>query len=169
MTPSIFYWFNWIEQTRFSIWMRESPSVLAFPNVLFLHTLAMAFLAGTNAAVDLRVLGFAPEMRLAPMEKFFPLMWSSFWVMLVTGLLLLFAYPTKAFTNPVWYVKFAFIALALWNTRSIQNQMFRDPRLDAQPMPRQWKVLASTSLIFWAGAITAGKLLAHTYTRLYAH
>ena len=137
--------------------------------MLFLHTLAMAFLAGTNAAVDLRVLGFAPEMRLAPMEKFFPLMWSSFWVMLVTGLVLLVAYPTKAFTNPVWYVKFTFVALALRNARSIQNQMFRDPGLDVRPVPRQWKVLASTSLIFWAGAITAGKLLGHTYTRLYAH
>jgi hypothetical protein len=164
-----FHWFHWIEQTDFSHWMRESPSVLAFPNILFLHTLAMAFLVGTNAAVDFRLLGFAPQMRVAPMEKFFPLMWSSFWVMVVTGMMLLIAYPAKAFTNPLWYVKFVFIALALVNTRLIKTRVFRDPGLDVRPVPTNWKILAGTSLFFWAGAITAGKLLAHTYTRLYSY
>ena len=164
-----FQWFHWIEQSDFSVWIRESPSVLAFPNILFLHTLAMAFVAGTSAAVDFRVLGFAPGMRLAPMEKFFTLMWSAFCVMVVTGLVLLIAYPTKAFTNPVWYVKFAFIGLALVNTRLIKNQVFRDPHLDVRPVPTKWKILAGTSLLFWAGAIVAGKLLAHTYTRLYSN
>ena len=164
-----FHWLHWIERSAFSVWLRESPSALAFPNILFLHTLAMGFVAGTNAAVDFRVLGFAPGLRLAPMEKFFPLMWSAFWVMAVTGMMLLVAYPTKAFTNPVWYVKFVFVALALVNTRRIQARVFRDPEVDARPLSRQWKILAGASLVFWTGAITAGKLLAHTYTRLYAY
>ena len=167
--PFYFHWFHWIERSAFSVWLRESPSALAFPNVLFLHTLAMGFVAGTNAAVDFRLLGFAPGMRLAPMEKFFPLMWAAFWVMVVTGLMLLAAYPTKAFTNPVWYAKFVFIALALVNTRLIENRIFRDPDVDVQPVPGRWKLLAGTSLVFWAGSITAGKLLAHTYLRLFSY
>jgi len=167
--PFYFHWFHWIERSAFSVWLRESPSALAFPNVLFLHTLAMGFVAGTNAAVDFRLLGFAPGMRLAPMEKFFPLMWAAFWVMVVTGLMLLAAYPTKAFTNPVWYVKFVFIALALVNTRLIENRIFRDPDVDVQPVHGRWKLLAGTSLVFWAGSITAGKLLAHTYLRLFSY
>ena len=73
MTPSIFYWFNWDRADAFSIWMRESTSVLAFPNILFLHTLAMGS-SGTNAAVDLRVLGFAPEMRSRADGEILPLM-----------------------------------------------------------------------------------------------
>ena len=163
------HWFHWIERSAFSVWLRESPSALAFPNILFLHTLAMGLVAGTNAAVDFRVLGFAPGMRLAPMEKFFPLMWSGFWVMVVTGVMLLIAYPTKAFTNPVWYVKFVFIALALVNVRLIEDHVFRDPDVDRRPVPRPVKILAGTSLFFWAGAITAGKLLAHTYIRLFSY
>jgi hypothetical protein len=166
--PFYFHWFHWIEQSEFSSWIRESPSVLVFPNILFLHTLAMGFVAGTNAAVDFCLLGFAPGLSIRAMEKFLPLMWSAFWVMVVTGIVLLIAYPTKAFTNPVWYIKFVFIALALVETHKINSQVFGDPNLDTRPVPRKWKMMAGASLFFWAGAITAGKLLAHTYSRLYA-
>ena len=62
-----------------------------------------------------------------------------------------------------------FIALALVNTRLIEDRVFRDPDVDVRPVPRQWKILAGTSLFFWTGAITAGKLLAHTYTRLFSY
>lgn len=161
--------FHWIELSALSIWMRESPSALAFPNILFLHTLAMGWVAGVNAAIDLRILGFASSMRLAPMEKFLPLAWSAFLVSVVTGILLLVAYPTKAFTNPVWYIKFAFIGLAIVNTRLIRDRVLRHPSVDALPCPAAWKVLAVSSLLFWAGAIVSGKLLAHTYTRLFSY
>jgi hypothetical protein len=162
------FYLYWIEQSAFSIWLRESPSVLAFPTILFLHTFAMALLAGTNAAIDLSILGFAPRLRLAPMEDFFPLIWSSFWIMAITGVALLMAYPTKAFMNPVWYIKFVFIGLALVNMSMIKHRVFGDPRLDEGRVPRKWKLLATTSLVLWAGAITSGKLLAHTYTYLYS-
>jgi len=161
--------FHWIEQSGLSVWIRESPSALAFPNILFLHTLSMGLVAGMNAAIDFRVLGFAPGLRLAPMEKFFPLFWGALWVAAITGTLLLVAYPTKAFTNPVWYVKFAFIGLALLTTRRIRMRVLPDPAASARPAPVKWKALAGASLFFWAGAITSGKLLAHTYTRLFSY
>jgi hypothetical protein len=50
--------------------LRESPSLWAFPFVLILHTVGMGFLAGTNVAMDLRVVGFAPKVPLALVEKF---------------------------------------------------------------------------------------------------
>ena len=71
------YYFYWIEQSTFSTWLRESPSLLVFPTILLLHTIGMGFLAGTNAAIDLRVLGVASKMRIAPMQKFYPLMWGA--------------------------------------------------------------------------------------------
>ena len=40
--------FNWIETTALSIWLRESPSLWAFPFVLILHTVGLAFLVGSN-------------------------------------------------------------------------------------------------------------------------
>jgi hypothetical protein len=163
---AVAYYFYWIEQSTFSTWLRESPSLLVFPTILLLHTIGMGFLAGTNAAIDLRVLGVAPRMRIAPMQKFYPLMWSGFWVNLATGLLLIIAYPTQAFTNPVFYIKLGFIALAVTNTLMIRRAVFADPRLDEMAVPTRWKILATTSLFFWAGAITAGRLLPYTTRQL---
>ena len=91
--------FIWIELTPFSVWMRESPSVLAFPTILTLHTVGLAFLAGPNAAIDLRLLGFAPQLPLPPLRKLYPIMWGGFWVNAVTGLALVVSYPAKALTN----------------------------------------------------------------------
>jgi hypothetical protein len=165
--PVYLQWFQWIERSDFSTWLREAPSVLVFPNILFLHTVAMAFVAGTNAAVDFCLLGFAPGLKVSAMERLMPVMWSAFWVMAVTGILLLIAYPTKAFTNPLWYVKFVFIGLALVDTRIINSEVFSG-RVDSQAASRRLKTLAVVSLILWAGAITSGKLLGHTYSRLFA-
>jgi hypothetical protein len=166
--PVYLQWFQWIERSDFSTWLREAPSVLVFPNILFLHTVAMAFVAGTNAAVDFCLLGFAPGLKVSAMERLLPVMWSAFWVMVATGILLLIAYPTKAFTNPMWYVKFTFIGLALVDAHTINTEVFGGRRRDDEAPTRRLKVLAGASLFLWAGAITAGKLLAHTYTRLFA-
>jgi hypothetical protein len=160
------FYFYWLEHTDLSTWLRESPSLLVFPTILTLHTIGMAFLAGTNAAIDLRLLGVAPAMRVAPLQKFLPLMWSGFWLNTVSGVLLLIAYPTKALTNPDFYVKLTFIALGLLTTVRIRREVFGDPGLDARAIPKRWRMLATASLLFWAGAITSGRLLAHTYSKL---
>ena len=157
-----FYLYS-IEHSALSTWLRESPSLLVFPTILIFHTLGMAFLAGTNAAIDLRILGVASQMRISPMAKFFPLMWSGFWVNAVSGVALLTAYPTKALTNPVFYLKLSCIALGVVMTQIIRNQIFRDPDVDNRSVPTKWKILAATSLVLWTGAIVAGRLLPHTY------
>ncbi|HEY6616395.1 MAG TPA: hypothetical protein VIZ32_17810, partial [Vicinamibacterales bacterium] len=51
--------FVWLEATPLSTWLRESPSLWAFPFVLILHTVGLAFFVGTNVAWDVRVLGFS--------------------------------------------------------------------------------------------------------------
>ena len=159
----------WLEATALSTWLREALTPFAFPGVLTLHTVGMGFLAGTNAAIDLRILGVAASMPLKPMERFFPVMWIAFAVNAVSGVLLLIAYPTKALTNPLFYVKLTVIGLAVANLRLLRKHVFGDPGLDIEPMTRKGKILAGASLFFWAGAITAGKLLAHTYLRLFAY
>ena len=150
--------FVWLEATTLSTWIRESTSVWAFPAILSLHTIGMGFAAGISAAIDLRMLGVAPSVPLIELKKFLPVMWAGFWVNAVSGVLLLIAYPTKAFTNPVFYVKLSFIALALAGVRPIARALG-----DAA---RKSRLLAIASLVCWAGAIAAGRLLAYTYTHL---
>jgi hypothetical protein len=158
--------FVWLEATALSTWIRESTSVWAFPAILSLHTIGMGFAAGMSGAIDLRILGFAPSVPLLELRRFLPVMWMGFWVNAASGVLLLIAYPTKAFTNPVFYLKLSFIALALLGIRAMGPSVFANPTLDRTPAPRKCRLLAIASLFCWTGAITAGRLLAYTYRHL---
>jgi hypothetical protein len=155
-----------VEATPLSTWIRESTSVWAFPAILSLHTIGMGFAAGLNAAIDLRILGFAPAVPLLELKKFLPVMWMGIWLSAASGVLLLIAYPTKAFTNPVFYVKLAFLVLALLGIRSMSHSVFGNADIDSKPAPRKNRLLAIASLVCWTGVITAGRLLAYTYSHL---
>src|SRR5207248_2755709 len=102
-----------LEQLGFSEWIRESSSIFAFPTVLLLHTIGMGVAVGISAGIDLRILGIAPALPLAPMEKFIPLLWIGFWVNAATGVVLVIADATRTLTNPDFYVKMVFIGLGL--------------------------------------------------------
>jgi hypothetical protein len=141
--------------------VRESSSLWAYPTILFAHTVGLGFLVGMNTAVDLRMLGFAQRIPLAPMERFFPVMWFGFWVNAVSGALLLIADASTKLTNPVFYIKMAFVTLAVLNMVLIRRRVFRDSALDTVPLGGTAKVLAATSIVFWMGAITAGRLMAY--------
>ncbi|PYU98243.1 MAG: hypothetical protein DMG10_28830, partial [Acidobacteria bacterium] len=93
--------FMLLEQSGISVWVRESPSLLAFPTVISLHAVGMGLVAGGNAAMDLRILGFAQGIPISSLERFVPVIRFGFWLNAISGLLLLLAYPTKALTNPV--------------------------------------------------------------------
>jgi hypothetical protein len=151
----------WLEETAIATWVRESPSIWAYATVLTLHTLGLAFLVGLNLAIDLRILGVVRRFPLAPMEKTYPIMWVAFWVNAVSGTLLFMADATVKITQSVFLIKMLFIALAVVNMNMLRTRVFRDPGLDKRPLPANSKMLALTSLVFWAGAITAGRLLAY--------
>ena len=102
-----------IQESGFSQWVRESDSLFAFAGVLLLHTIGMGFVVGINACINVRILGFAPAVRLSALEKFLPVLWIGFWVNAATGVILVAVDATQKFVNPVFYVKMIFIALAL--------------------------------------------------------
>jgi hypothetical protein len=150
-----------IQQSGFCSWVRESESIFSYSGILLLHTIGMGFVVGINACIDLRVLGFAPAVRLAGIEKLFPMLWFGFWLNAVTGTILLAIDIINKLENPDFYVKMAFIALALINLRMLRTKVFRDPSIDKIPPSSKAKILAVTSLIFWLGAIVSGRLLAY--------
>ncbi len=158
--------FRWVEQTSLSIWLVESPSMLAFPGVLVLHALGMAFLVGGNVALDLRILGFGHRIPVASMESFFPVLWSGFCVNAISGFLLLVAYPTKALTNPIFYLKLTLILLAMLTMRWLQVRVLRQPDLENHSVLGKARLLAGVSIAMWLVAVTTGRLLAYTATRL---
>lgn len=143
-----------------SVWIRES--IAGFPVTITFHALGMAFLVGINFTLDLRVLGVAPRLSLALIEKFYPLMWVSFVTALVSGLLLLLAYPAKGLTNIVFYTKMLIIVAALVLTRILTVQLIRN----GSAISGTHKLLALASILLWVLVITLGRFLAYTYTIL---
>jgi hypothetical protein len=147
-----------IEESGFSQWVREADSLFAFPGILLLHTIGMGLVVGINAVFDLRVLGFATSVRLRAIERFFPVMWAGFWINAITGTILLAVNATKMTRNPDFYVKLLFIALAVINIFLLKKRVFTSEEL---PPSNAARILAVTSLVFWLGAITSGRLLAY--------
>jgi len=169
MQVELFAIFNWVENTGLSLWVREDPSLLAFPGMLILHTVGMAFLVGTNVALNARILGVARGVPLVSMLPFSRVMWIGFWVNAVSGVLLLIAYPTKALTNPVFYVKLTLIAVGIVQARWILRHIPQEAGAGDGWMPRAMKARAAISLVCWLTAVTAGRLLAYTYHHLMAY
>src|SRR5580704_15118100 len=155
-----------IEETGFSTWLRESESPFAFYFILLFHTFGLALLVGANAVVDLRLLGIARAIPLAPLKRLFRIMWIGFAMNAITGILLVVAYPTKSLTNPDFYIKLALIGLAIWVMQKLNRQVFQDSSLSEADMMAKGATLAKFSIFLWCGAITAGRLLAYTYKYL---
>jgi len=155
-----------LEESGLSTWLRESESPFAFYFVLLFHTFGLALLVGANAVIDLRLLGIERDIPLAPLKRLFGIMWLGFAINAVSGVLLLIAYPTKALTNPVFYTKLALVGFAVWVMTTLKSRVFDDPTLNEAAMIARGRTLAKWSLVLWIGVITAGRLLAYTYTYL---
>lgn len=159
----------WLEQTSISVWVRETPSLLAFPFVLFLHTLGLGIAAGLGVALCLWILALAHRYPMEPMRRFFPAAWIGFTIALVSGVLLLLAYPTKALTSPVFYVKIAAIVVALVQVQWMRERVLVGAAAHEPYVPdAKTRAVAWVSIALWTTAIFLGRLLAYTYTYLMA-
>ena len=160
--------FRAIEATGLSVWIRESDSYFSFWLILSVHAIGMGVLVGASVLIGLRILGLAPDLPLAPMKRFYRFIWVGFWIQVASGLLLLIAYPTKSLTNPLFYVKLTLIGLAVASMQMLRNRVFADPSLNEATMMARGRLFAIWALVFWVAAVTAGRLLAYTYTVLTA-
>ncbi len=157
-----------LEDSALSLYVREAPSIaFGFPGILVLHTLGMGFLAGIAIALSLRLLGVARGVNVSLFERFLPLFAVALTVNVVSGVLLLIGYPTKALTNPVFYLKLGFVAVGLLILQFLRREVF-GKGLSFEPFPQRVLILAVASILCWIGAITSGRLLAYTYTYLLA-
>ena len=156
-----------LEQTAFSLWVRESPSLLAFPFILYLHTLGLALLAGLSVGLDVWVLA---RRTLPPFELkgVYAVMWLGFGINALSGLTLLIAYPAKALTNWVFFAKLLFVVVALWVLERLKRELVVADGAAAREVSSRARQLALLSMIAWAATIFAGRFLAYTHHILLA-
>jgi hypothetical protein len=124
----------------------------------------MGMLVGASTVIDLRILGVAPTLPLAQLKRLYSFIWAGFWIQVVSGVLLLIAYPTKALTNLDFYLKLALIALAMVVMLRLKTAVLDNSSLSDADIVAKGKAFAAWSLVLWVAAITAGRFLAYTYT-----
>lgn len=142
-----------LEQSGLATWIRESGVLYGYPLILFLHTLGLSTLVGLSSAIDLRLLGIGQGIPLKSLEKTFVLMWAGFALNAATGSLLFVADARKHASNPAFYVKLLFVALAIVMLVLIRSRVFRDHGTG--------KALAAASLACWLVAMSSARLMAY--------
>jgi hypothetical protein len=156
-----------IERSALGVLVRESPSLLAFPFILYLHTLGLAMLAGVNVGLAVWLLArkTVPSFDLKVVYR---VMWLGFGVNALSGVVLLAAYPAKALTNWVFFLKMVLVAAALWALQRTKDELTVANGTAAREVSARARQLAMLSLLLWAGTIFAGRLLAYTHHILLA-
>jgi hypothetical protein len=143
--------------------IRESD--YAFSIIESIHVLGITLLIGTIALLDLRMLGLTLRhlsvTRIA--RTVFPLTWSGFVVMFVSGFLLFWAEAAKNYTNPAFRVKLILLVLVGLNPLIFHTTVYR--------RVHEWEVLALSpwraraaaiaSLALWTGILAAGRAIAY--------
>ncbi len=150
-----------LENSGFSIWIRETPSVLAYPTILAFHSFGMAFLCGFSTMIAVRMFGYAPDIPLASMEKLYKLTNIGFLLAAVSGVVLIIQAATVFTVMPIFYVKLAGVAGAMFFLVTMRKHI-AGARKDA-PVPSEAKFKAAMMLAFWAIAIVAGRLTAYAF------
>jgi len=92
-------------------------------------------------------------------------MWLGFGINALSGLLLLAAYPAKALTNWVFFLKLLCIVIALSVLQHLKGELAGTGEHDVSTRARR---LAFASLLLWTVTIFAGRLLAYTHHILLA-
>ncbi len=152
-----------LEETGLSLLLRESG--VAFFTSLTLHSLAMAFVVGINLLLAARLLGLLSQIELHKFRPYLTLHWWFAGLIFFSGAALLLAYPAKALTNPVFYLKLVALSAGLLLLLKLQSSI-KDPNLSIRP-DRQ-KLFGATMIACWVTTIFAGRFLAYTNSILLA-
>lgn len=153
--------FEWVESWPLGEAMRSS--VWMFPAIECIHVLALVFVVGSIARVDLRLLGVIWRDRPITQvsKELLPWTWTSFVVASITGLLLFTSAAVKYVGIVFFGIKMILLVMAGLNMLYFQFVTYRTVEqwdIHADP-PTGAKVAAALSLIFWLGIITTGRFI----------
>jgi hypothetical protein len=127
-----------------------------------LHFIGLVVLVGTIGLFDLRVLGFAKQVPIAPLNKLVPWGIAGFGINVLTGLLAFIGMPTFyshdiAFVLKMVAVLLAVTALGLfYQTSAFRKCEAVGPGQDAPPRA---KFIAGISLFLWFAVIVLGRYI----------
>jgi uncharacterized membrane protein len=149
---------------RFLEWLAASPVAnamngpeWAFPVVESLHFIGFAFLIGTIAIVDLRLLGLT--LRRQPSRQLqadlAPWTLAGVAIMLTTGPMMFSADAVRYYVNPSVRIKMMCLATALVYNFTLHRMAARSEKPGVAGI-----IAACVSLLLWTSVLGAGRMIA---------
>lgn len=152
----------WLHDTSIGSFVRNST--WAYPFLQSWHFVGMSLLVGIVGAIDLRVLGVARAIPLAPLHRLLPLAFVGFGINLITGFFFFCHDPILFAFSTAFRLKMLLILTAGLNALWFQLGLFLDleswgPGIETS---RLAKIISALSLALWVAVITAGRYIAFT-------
>ena len=129
--------------------------------VLTLHTIGLAVLIGASWMLDLRLLGVGRHVPLAAFRWVFPTIAVGLTVNLLTGVLLFIKNATTWGGALPFFVKMALVVASVATLLPIRSLVLQAGD-EQREVSGNARMLAAASILAWAAAVTAGRLLAYT-------
>jgi hypothetical protein len=151
---------TWLKGTEMSRFVTHYAWV--WPACETLHFIGLAMLVGVIGMLDLRMLGLAKGLPLAPLHKLVPWGVSGFIINVLTGSMFFAGDPFQYIHNYAFWLKMMFIAIAGLNMLAFYvTGVFRTAEAlgPGEDAPMLAKVIAGSSLFLWVGVMYLGRML----------
>jgi len=153
---------EWLQSTWLGVLVAES--LWGYPIFETIHTIGMAMMIGSLGLINLRVLGYKPELPLLDTRQLLPLAWIGFTLNAISGTALFTSDAVYFWDKYTFRIKMVLIILGGINAALLGQRVFREASAGAPALPTaaSTKWIAFLSLVFWFGAVIAGRLIAYT-------
>jgi hypothetical protein len=157
-----------MDLSALTAWMSGSP-VAAFvkssewiwPGLEIFHFIGLALVVGVAGVFDARLLGFARQIPIGALNTLIPWAIAGIVINGITGLMFIFAEPTRYFGNPAFTWKVVFLTIAGLNVLVFNALVARRtlPIGAGGDAPAAAKVIAVVSLVSWFAVMYFGRML----------
>lgn len=157
--------FEQLADTPWSVALHESQ--YAYSIVESIHVWAMGVFFGLALMFDLRLLGWT--MRKVPISEFsrrlLPWTVGAFVIIVITGVLLVYAIPLRSYQNIFFRGKMILLVLAGLNVWFFHARVHSSGvKWDSDGIPpKTARVAGALSLVLWTGIIVSGRMIAYNW------
>ncbi len=155
--------FATLETTGLATWV--AVSLWGYPMMLSLHVVGLAIVVGIFSMRDLTLLGLFPGIRPSAFLGISKLAWFGFIVNAISGFALFASQATVFVTSVPFLVKIGCILAGMVLAGVIQSRLRNETSLSdsVASISKSTKIIATISLLLWAAAIIAGRLIAYIF------
>ena len=162
---SFLSFFEQLSETPWSVALHESE--IAYSLIESFHVWSLCLFFGMTVMFDLRLLGWI--MRKVPVSEVIRRLqpWTivGFVLMVISGILLVYAIPVRSYQNIFFRTKMLLLLLAGVNILIFHSRVFPGVAkwdTDAIP-PKAARIAGALSLVLWVGIVFSGRMIAYNW------